>query len=69
VLVRDTGPGISVEYMDRLFEPFQTTKLKGAGLGLAISYEIVKKHKGRLMARNYENGAEFSVWLPLSSID
>ena len=67
VLVRDTGPGISTDYLDRLFEPFQTTKTKGAGLGLAISYEIIQRHKGRLTARNYEGGAEFGVWLPTTS--
>ncbi|HOZ37741.1 MAG TPA: PAS domain S-box protein [Anaerolineaceae bacterium] len=67
VLVRDTGPGISTDYLDRLFEPFQTTKPKGGGLGLAISYEIVQRHKGRLTARNYEGGAEFGVWLPATS--
>ncbi len=66
VLVRDTGPGISTDYLDRLFEPFQTTKPKGGGLGLAISYEIVQRHKGRLTARNYEGGAEFAMWLPAS---
>jgi PAS domain S-box-containing protein len=67
VLVRDTGPGISTDYLDRLFEPFQTTKPKGAGLGLAISYEIIQRHKGRLTAHNYEGGAEFAVWLPATS--
>ena len=67
VLVRDSGPGISTDYLDRLFEPFQTTKQKGAGLGLAISYEIIQRHKGRLTARNYEGGAEFGVWLPATS--
>ena len=64
VLIRDTGPGISGEYLDRMFEPFQTTKTKGVGLGLAISYEIIQRHHGRLTARNYANGAEFAVWLP-----
>jgi PAS domain S-box-containing protein len=67
VLVRDTGPGISADYLDRLFEPFQTTKPKGGGLGLAISYEIMQRHKGRLTAHNYEGGAEFGVWLPAAS--
>ncbi len=68
VLVRDSGPGIPPEYTDRLFEPFQTTKVKGSGLGLAISYEIIQRHHGRLTARNYDQGAEFGVWLPLSSL-
>ena len=67
VLVRDTGPGISVEYLKRMFEPFQTTKAKGAGLGLAISYEIIQRHHGRLTAQNYDQGAEFAVWLPSTS--
>lgn len=67
VLVRDTGPGISVEYLKRMFEPFQTTKATGAGLGLAISYEIIQRHHGRLTARNYDQGAEFAVWLPSTS--
>jgi PAS domain S-box-containing protein len=67
VLVRDTGPGISVEYLNRMFEPFQTTKATGAGLGLAISYEIIQRHHGRLTARNYDQGAEFAVWLPSTS--
>ncbi len=64
VLIRDTGPGIPNDYLDRMFEPFQTTKTKGVGLGLAISYEIIQRHHGRLTARNYGEGAEFAVWLP-----
>lgn len=64
VIVRDHGPGIPTEYLDKLLEPFQTTKPKGGGLGLAISYEIIQRHKGRLNAHNYGDGAEFSVWLP-----
>ncbi len=67
ILIRDTGPGISTEYLERLFEPFQTTKARGGGLGLAISYEIVQRHQGRLTARNYDGGAEFAVWLPSAS--
>lgn len=67
VIIRDTGPGIAQEYLDRLFEPFQTTKVEGVGLGLAISYEIILRHKGRLIPHNYEHGAEFTVWLPTVS--
>ena len=67
VLIRDTGPGISTFYLERMFEPFQTTKPKGGGLGLAISYEIMQRHKGQLSARNYDGGAEFAIWLPARS--
>jgi len=68
VLVRDTGPGISGNYLVRMFEPFQTTKTKGMGLGMAISYEIIQRHNGRLSARNYGGGAEFAVWLPSAAV-
>jgi two-component system sensor kinase FixL len=52
VAVRDHGTGISPEVIDRLFEPFVTTKPEGLGLGLAISRTIVMAHGGRLWAEN-----------------
>jgi len=66
--VRDTGLGIPPENIDRLFEPFFTTRLKdgGTGLGLAISYGIVSDQGGFIEVESeVGNGASFKVWLPL----
>jgi signal transduction histidine kinase len=52
ISIRDNGPGIPTELMDRLFEPFVTTKPEGLGLGLSISRTIVASHGGRLWAEN-----------------
>ena len=54
--IRDSGPGISAALMDRLFEPFVTTKSEGLGLGLSISRTIVALHGGRLWAENNPEG-------------
>jgi PAS domain S-box-containing protein len=65
--VRDTGPGIPVEVLSRIFEPFYTTKEvgKGTGLGLAIAYGIVQEHGGQIAAANHpDGGAVFTVELP-----
>ncbi len=64
---KDNGPGISEEVMKDIFKPFFTTKEvgKGTGLGLYISYEIVRRHNGEILARNNpEGGALFRVELP-----
>ena len=69
VEVADTGCGIASEHLPRIFEPFFTTKPvgQGTGLGLALSYSIVKKHNGRLDVRSTPGeGTVFRVWLPLT---
>jgi two-component system C4-dicarboxylate transport sensor histidine kinase DctB len=69
VYVWDNGPGISPEIGIRLFEPFVTTKKEGdgVGLGLSISYKIVKDMDGDIRAGNRpDRGAEFTLHLPLS---
>ncbi len=65
----DNGPGIPKEVMKDVFKPFFTTKEvgKGTGLGLYISYEIVRRHNGNIFAQdNPQGGATFRVELPVT---
>ncbi|MDB6039679.1 MAG: sensor histidine kinase protein [Verrucomicrobiales bacterium] len=65
VVVQDTGAGIKRDVVERLFEPFYTTKPHGLGMGLAISRSIVEAHGGRLWATpNDGRGATFQLILP-----
>ncbi|MGE5172442.1 MAG: sensor histidine kinase, partial [Betaproteobacteria bacterium] len=62
----DTGAGIAKEHLGRIFEPFYTTKEKGTGMGLAVSYSIIKKLKGSLTAESeIGKGSRFTISLPL----
>ncbi|HEV2694941.1 MAG TPA: ATP-binding protein [Verrucomicrobiae bacterium] len=66
VSVADTGGGIPQEQINRIFEPFYTTKKKGSGLGLMIVQRIVRAHNGRVeLESNVGRGTTFKVWLPL----
>ena len=66
VRVRDNGCGIAPEKLDRIFNPFFTTKEKGTGLGMAISKKIVEAHEGAIeVASEVGRGTEFKVTLPL----
>jgi PAS domain S-box-containing protein len=70
VTVRDTGPGLEPQVLDRLFEAFYTTKPQGLGMGLAISRSIIHTHGGRLWARaNAPQGAVFVFTLPIRDSD
>ena len=62
----DTGPGIAPEHLERLFEPFFTTKALsgGSGLGLAVSYGIVRAHGGSIKVRSEPGKTVFTVMLP-----
>ncbi|MFY9342940.1 MAG: HAMP domain-containing sensor histidine kinase [Planctomycetota bacterium] len=66
LVVRDDGPGMPPADLDRIFEPFYTTKEpgKGTGLGLAIVHRIVTAHRGRVAASNGERGAVFTITVP-----
>ncbi len=66
VRMRDNGTGIPAEKIDRIFNPFFTTKEKGTGLGMAISKKIVEAHEGSIdVVSEQGHGAEFVVSLPL----
>jgi signal transduction histidine kinase len=69
VAVEDTGPGISAEKLDRIFDAFATTKRKELGLGLPISRMIVEHHGGQLSVQSDEkrHGALFQFTLPINS--
>ncbi len=65
ISVIDRGSGIPANMLDRLFEPFVTTKAQGLGMGLSISHSIIAAHGGRLWATNNpDHGASFFVALP-----
>jgi two-component system NtrC family sensor kinase len=66
VTISDSGSGISADVRNKLFTPFFTTKSRGTGLGLAVSYGIVKEHGGEIhVESNVGQGAAFTVTLPL----
>ena len=68
VAVRDSGPGIQPEQLDRLFKPFYTTKATGLGMGLSICRSIIDAHGGKLWAEaNQPRGAVFQFTLPTTS--
>lgn len=65
VIFEDGGPGIAPEHLARMFEPFFSTKSKGLGLGLSISYDIIQKHNGQINVKSEPGrGATFETWLP-----
>jgi len=65
VAVQDSGPGLDLETVDRLFDAFYTTKVQGMGIGLAICRSIIQAHDGRLWARaNVPCGAIFQFRMP-----
>ncbi|MCK4431974.1 MAG: cache domain-containing protein [Candidatus Aminicenantes bacterium] len=67
VIFMDTGVGIPKENINKLYDPFFTTKSSGTGLGLAVSYGIIKQHLGQIEVESEQGkGSTFTVSLPLS---
>lgn len=70
ITVRDTGGGMSASVVDKIFDPFYTTKgvNEGTGLGLSISHGIIEKHGGSISVESKEGeGTSFTIELPLAS--
>jgi C4-dicarboxylate-specific signal transduction histidine kinase len=66
VAVRDSGPGLDLKSVDRLFQAFSTTKVQGMGIGLAVCRSIIKAHGGQMWASaNEPRGAVFQFTVPL----
>ena len=66
--IRDNGCGIPAENFSRIFEPFFSTKSKGTGLGLAVSYGIVQNHKGSIrVSSETGKGSCFTIVFPSCS--
>ncbi|MFB7304972.1 sensor histidine kinase [Heyndrickxia sporothermodurans] len=66
ILIIDTGKGMSQEEINHIFEPFYTSKEKGVGLGLTLSYNLIKENKGDIHVSSFPaQGTKFTVVLPL----
>jgi two-component system NtrC family sensor kinase len=68
IKVSDNGNGIPAKLLDKIFQPFFTTKPagQGTGLGLSLSYDILKAHGGELKVKTTEHeGTEFTIVLPV----
>ncbi len=65
IIVQDEGGGIPSKYLDKVFDPYFSTKQKGSGLGLASTYSIINKHNGRIFVESELNkGTTFTIQLP-----
>ena len=70
ITVADNGNGIPENVLDKVFQPFFTTKPtgQGTGLGLSLSYDIIKAHQGKISIKNTPGtGAEFIITLPINA--
>ena len=67
ISIKDEGVGIPEEYMEKIFEPYFTTKQKGSGLGLTTASSIMKNHDGLIsVTSQVGKGSQFYMWLPAS---
>lgn len=69
ITIKDNGPGIPAERVDRVFEPYFSTKAKGSGFGLAVVHRIIGDHNGELDVESSSNGTTFTIRLPVHAPD
>lgn len=70
ISIRDNGKGMERSTINRLFDPFFSTKKEGTGLGLSVSYRIIRNHGGMIRVESTPGeGTEFSIYLPLDPQD
>jgi PAS domain S-box-containing protein len=68
ITIQDNGSGIPPEIMDKIFDPYFTTKPEGNGLGLAICHAVIKKHDGHIVVQSeVGQGTLFSIYLPAAA--
>ena len=68
IIIADSGPGIPEKIIDKIFDPYFSTKMEGSGLGLAICHSIICKHDGAITVQSSpEKGTTFTLYLPVSS--
>ena len=64
--IRDTGTGIDPEHLEKIFEPYFTTKASGTGLGLTVVYKVIKEHHGDIfVSSEMGQGTVFTIKLPV----
>jgi two-component system sensor histidine kinase HydH len=67
--IKDTGSGINTEDLNKIFDPYFTTKTQGTGLGLAIVHKIIEAHKGEIKVRSISgHGTAFTILIPTKKI-
>ena len=64
IKIQDTGPGITKQDKDRIFDPFYTTKPEGVGIGLSISHKIISDHGGKVRLSSSSHGTTFEIIIP-----
>ncbi len=69
IRIKDTGIGIPAPLLDKIFDPYFSTKQEGSGLGLAITLSIINKHHGYILVNSEQGkGTEFTIYLPAADV-